>query len=85
MDPNGKAVSTIIELARNRGRATGLITNGSLANPTCAAFYAHANNANDIDQLALELVEGNKFDVSLSTSAAEFLPEDFEHVVQSGY
>lgn len=75
VDPNGKPIQTIIELARNRGRATGLVTNGSLANATCAAFYAHAGNGNDLDRLALDLIEGNKFDVSLSTSAAEFLPE----------
>jgi len=75
VDPNGKPIATIIELARGRGRATGLVTNGSLANPTCAAFYAHASNANDVDQLARELIEGNKIDVCLGISAAEFLPE----------
>jgi len=75
VDPNGKAIATMIELARSRGRATGLITNGSLTNTTCAAFYAHASNANDIDQLARELVEGNKIDVCLGIDAAEFLPE----------
>jgi alkaline phosphatase len=75
VDPNGKAIATIIELARSRGRATGLVTNGSLTNATCAAFYAHASNANDIEQLARELVEGNKIDVCLGINAAEFLPE----------
>ncbi|HEY6071108.1 MAG TPA: alkaline phosphatase [Chthoniobacterales bacterium] len=76
VDPNGKSITTIIELARNRGRATGLVTNGSLANATCAAFYAHASNANDVDRLALDLIEGSKFDLCLSTSAVEFLPEN---------
>jgi alkaline phosphatase len=75
VDPNGKAIATIIELARSRGRATGLITNGSLTSATCAAFYAHASSANDVDQLARELVEGNKIDVCLGINAAEFLPE----------
>jgi len=75
VDSNGKAIPTIIELARSRGRATGLVTNGSLTNATCAAFYAHAGNANDIDQLARELAEGGKVDLCLGMSAAEFLPE----------
>jgi len=75
VDPNGKPLSSIIELARNRGRATGLVTNGSLTNATCAAFYAHASNANDIDQVARQLVEGGKIDICLGMSAAEFLPE----------
>jgi len=75
VDPNGKPLSSIIELARNRGRTTGLVTNGSLTNATCAAFYAHASNANDIDQVARQLVEGGKIDICLGMSAAEFLPE----------
>ena len=75
VDSNGKALVTILEMAHNRGRATGLVTNGSLTNATCAAFYAHANNPNDVDQLARELVEGNKIDLCLGTSTAEFLPE----------
>src|SRR5438128_11070293 len=74
VDPNGKPLSSIIELARNSGRATGLVTNGSLTNATCAAFYAHASNANDIDQVARQLVEGGKVDSCLGMSDAEFLP-----------
>lgn len=74
VDPNGKALTTILELARSRGRATGLVTNGSLTNATCAAFYAHASNANDVDQLAQQLVEGGKIDICLGMSAAEFIP-----------
>jgi len=75
VDPNGKSLVSIIELARGRGRATGLVTNGSLTNATCAAFYAHASNANDIDQVARQLVEGGKIDICLGMSAAEFLPK----------
>src|SRR5438105_2501968 len=43
VDPNGKPLSSILELARKSGRATGLVTNGSITNATCAAFYAHAS------------------------------------------
>src|SRR5712664_1331867 len=69
------AAASALELARNRGRATGLVTNGSLTNATCAAFYAHASNANDIDQVARQLVQGGKIDICLGMSAAEFLPK----------
>ena len=74
VDPNGKPLTTILELARSRGRATGLVTNGPVTNATSAAFYAHAGNANDVDQLAQQLVEGGKIDICLGTSAAEFIP-----------
>ena len=75
VDANGKALTTIVELAQNRGRATGIVTDGALTNATCAAFYAHAKDANDVDQLARELVDTNKMDLCLGISAAEFLPE----------
>jgi alkaline phosphatase len=75
VDPNGKPLASIIDLARSRGRTIGLVTNGSLTNATCSAFYAHASNANDIDQIARQLVEGGKIDICLGMTAAEFLPE----------
>ena len=75
IDPNGKALPTIVELARERGRAIGLISDKNLTNPTCAAFYAHSNNAADTEQIARQFVEGGKFDIGLGSSAAEFLPE----------
>ncbi len=75
MDANGKPLTSIIELARQRGRATGLVTNGKLTDATCAAFYAHAGNPNNVDDIALQFVEGAKIDIALSGGAAVFLAE----------
>ena len=75
VDPSGKPLASILELAHSRGRATGLVTNGSPTNGTCAAFYAHTTNANDIDQVARQLVEGGRIDLCLGMSATEFLPQ----------
>ena len=75
MDANGKPLMSIIELARQHGRATGLVTNGKLTDATCAAFYAHAANPNNVDDIALQFVEGAKIDIALSGGAAEFLAE----------
>jgi alkaline phosphatase len=75
VDAAGKPLATLVDLARARGRAIGLVTNGSLTNPTCAAFYSHITNAKDIDQVAQQFVEGGKIDIALGISAAEFLPE----------
>ena len=75
LDVKGQAITNIIELARAQGRATGLVTDTSLTNPTCAAFYAHTAHANDTEDLAAQLVEGGKFDVALGGGAADFLPQ----------
>ncbi len=73
IDSNGKPIPTIVELARDSGRAVGLISDKNLTNPTCAAFYAHSNNS-DADQMALQFAEGGKIDIGLGASATEFLP-----------
>lgn len=75
IDSNGKSLPTIVELARGYGRATGLITDESLTNATCAAFYTHSNGATDHEQSARQFVEGGKIDIGLGATAAEFLPE----------
>ena len=52
------------------------MTDTSLTNPTCAAFYAHTAHANDAENLATQLVaEGGKFDVALGGGGADFLPQ----------
>ena len=75
VNPQGKQLATIIDLAREHRRATGLITDITLTDPTCAAFYAHSANPYDTDDLARQLAEGGKIDIAMGMSAAEFLPE----------
>lgn len=75
IDPENKPLTTIIELAHARGRATGLITNARLTDATNAAFYTHRSDANDRDEIAREFAEGNKIDIAMGGGLAEFLPE----------
>src|SRR5436309_2695850 len=69
-----KPMASIIELARDYGRATGLVTDASLTDPTSAAFYAHPVDPNDIEKIAAEFVDGGKIDVAMGGGAGEFLP-----------
>src|ERR1051326_3462349 len=39
MDPKGKSIATLLDLARDHRRATGVVTDISLTDATCAAFY----------------------------------------------
>ncbi len=75
LDGDGKPLTSIVELARKRGRATGLVTNAKLTNPTSAAFYAHPADPNDVDSVAREFVEGGKIDIAMGGGVASFLPE----------
>jgi len=75
IDSQGKPLATIIDLAREHRRGTGLITDVNLTDATCAAFYAHAANPYDGDDLARQLAEGGKFDIAMGTGATEFLSD----------
>ncbi len=74
VDGHGKPITSIIELAREHGRATGLVTDGKLTAPTSAAFYAHPVDPNDVDHIAAEFVEGGKIDIAMGGGVAQFLP-----------
>ena len=76
IDEQGKPIVSITELARERGRATGLITNARLTDPTSAAFYSHPTQSNDTDEIARQFVENNKIDIAMGGGVAQFVSEE---------
>ena len=74
INDDGKPIKNLIELAREYGRATGLVTDAKLTNPISAAFYAHPSDPNDIESIAAEFVNGAKIDIAMGGGTAQFLP-----------
>src|ERR1051325_110855 len=71
---DGHRLSTLLDLARGRGRATGLITNAQLTDPTTAAFYAHSNDSDDPDAIAVQLSDASSIDLIMGGGMIHFLP-----------
>src|SRR5881409_4446467 len=71
---DGKPIKNIVELAREHGRATGLVTDTKLTDPTSAAFYAHPTESTDFEKIAAEFVDRGNIDIALGGGAAQFLP-----------
>jgi alkaline phosphatase len=71
---DGKPIKSIVELARERGRATGLVTDTKLTDPTSAAFYAHPADSSDAEKIAAEFVDRGNIDIAMGGGAAQFLP-----------
>src|SRR5436189_279326 len=71
---DGKPIKCIVELAREHGRATGLVTDTKLTDPTSAAFYAHPSVATDVEKIAAEFVDRGNIDIAMGGGAAQFLP-----------
>jgi alkaline phosphatase len=74
VDTEGKPLANLIELAREHGRTTGLITNANLTDATSAAFYSHTANQEDREEIARALVEGGKIDIVFGGGGGDFLP-----------
>jgi alkaline phosphatase len=70
----GKPITSIVELARENRRATGLVTDAKMTDATNAAFYGHPVDPNDVDTIAAEFVDGGKIDIAMGGGAAQFLP-----------
>lgn len=75
VDVKGKPLTSIIELAREHGRSTGIVTDAKLTDPTSGAFYSHPPDPTDSDAIALELVTGGKIDITMGGGGAQFMPE----------
>lgn len=74
VNPDGKPIDSILKLAREQGRAVGLISMGSPLSPTPAAFYAHVPDARETGKVLDQFLQPGNFDVVLCGGAGEFLP-----------
>ncbi|MFC1639629.1 alkaline phosphatase [Gemmatimonadota bacterium] len=57
VDPDSNAVPTVLEVARQRGMATGLVATSSLTHATPAAFASHVSNRQRHWEIARQLAE----------------------------
>jgi alkaline phosphatase len=81
VDESGGRLLTILELAHAQGRATGVVTDGELTNPSLAAFYAHSANAKSDTPLITGLVDQGTVDIALGGGAARLKGKaELEHI-----
>ena len=82
---NGKSVTTLLELAKASGRATGIVTTGRVTQAVTAASYAHLCHRDGENSIATQLVPGGPgangrlgegLDVILGGGWQHFLPKD---------
>jgi alkaline phosphatase len=78
LDASGKPLVNLFDLARKRGRATGLVSNAAISDTTPAAFFARTGNPQDSQDIAAQLVDAGNIDVILGGGQADFLPEHKE-------
>ena len=73
VDPDGKALSTILEYAQAKGMAVGLVTTVQISHATPAAFAAHVLDRNRMTDIAVQLID-HGVNVLLGGGEDQFLP-----------
>lgn len=75
IDPDGNFRPTVHELARQAGKATGLVTTCQVTDATPAAFGAHVAHRSDQSEIARQYLAASRIDVVLGGGGAWWLPE----------
>ena len=73
VDPQGKRLPTILEAAKDRGMATGLVVTSTITHATPGPFAAHVKSRYDEVTIATQLLN-TKVNVLLGGGKAFFLP-----------
>eukprot|EP00462_Mataza_sp_D1_P006546 CAMPEP_0175124528 /NCGR_PEP_ID=MMETSP0087-20121206/2829_1 /TAXON_ID=136419 /ORGANISM="Unknown Unknown, Strain D1" /LENGTH=428 /DNA_ID=CAMNT_0016406301 /DNA_START=273 /DNA_END=1559 /DNA_ORIENTATION=+ len=84
MDPNGtKPCLTILEAAKQKGLATGLVSTSRVTHATPAAFSSHVSNRNDEVEIARQQVDAAVVDVLFGGGYCWFIPQTAECSVRT--
>jgi len=75
LDINGNPIETVLELAKAKGKATGLISDTRLTHATPAAFAAHRYHRSLENQIAEDML-ANQVDVMLSGGIRYWIPKE---------
>ncbi len=78
LDSQGNIVETILEKAKAKGKATGLVSDTRITHATPAAFAAHQPHRSYEAEIAEQLIESGNVDVMLSGGARNFLPSNIK-------
>lgn len=74
VDSSGKPLITMLQVARDKGKALGLIATSSVTHATPAAFYAHVDDRGRESDIALHLASSD-INVIIGGGAQFFLPD----------
>lgn len=75
--PEGKKVKSILEAARDKGMATGLVATSTITHATPASFASHVPSRSDEATIATHIIE-NRVNVIFGGGKKFFVPQTFE-------
>lgn len=94
LDPKGKKVKTLAELAKEKGMKVGIVSSVSIDHATPAAFYAHVPTRGQYYDIELAIADsgfdlfaggGIKDPTNKKKNATEFKGDALEYIKKAGY
>lgn len=73
-DADGNSLVSILELARDAGMATGIVTTSAVVDASLAGFAAHVADRDDTGEIARQLIQETRPDVILGGGEDYFYP-----------
>jgi len=76
IDPNGKKLENIVELAKKKKMSAGVVVTCSVTNATPAAFLSHVESRKSEFEIAEQIFKNNNVDLILGAGSDFFLPKN---------
>ena len=74
-DHDGRAMKSVVDIAKSLGKSTGVISTTRLTHATPAAFYAHIIHRDRENEIASQLIERGDLMIAFSGGARHFIPQ----------
>jgi alkaline phosphatase len=84
VDYEGNSAATIVEIARDLGKSTGIVSDTRLTHATPASFAAHQRDRSMENEIAVDML-ASKTDVLLSGGLRYFVPQDTKNTDSATY
>ncbi|RQW18954.1 alkaline phosphatase [Bacillus sp. C1-1] len=75
LGPNGESFPTILDIAKENGKRTGLVATSTITHATPAAFAAKVESRGSYTEIAKQMMENENVDLLFGGGRTEFLPE----------
>lgn len=82
--PDGTVVPTVMEVAKTKGKNTGIVVTCSITHATPAVFYSHVSSRGNEVEIAT-FVTNRTIDVFIGGGLSFFVPNTTHVAVQEGY
>ncbi|NHK32326.1 MAG: alkaline phosphatase [Asgard group archaeon] len=82
--PDGSILETILEIAQELNKSTGLVTTTSIQHATPASFMTHVLSRSNYDEITRQIVEAN-VDILFGGGLEDFSTPQLEEMKNNGY